>query len=444
MNQNIVIPQKSVVPSCQAQEIHWVNQNKEYTATSTYLLETVITDTRLSGRAAQLWQMLFSKARFDNNLSIRVSVAYLSQQMNRSIRQIQRYINSLLEHGYLIIESNHRASGAQLTNTYLVRFPEQHMEAAKAQASRAPRYQRPDQAELSEWENLLTREEGGELESWANPTKVKRSKKEQVSRRADVTPGDDINVIHNNTSNILNIKNNITNNKQTQKKEKAVVDFSSDKDKARESTQSELKVANKQHSKETSLLQTQLDKLKKRINKTYQDFHQPHKTASSQSFYDKLKELNVQESGLTLALTRLERKDNDRRLQQRLDGALLGKGNFVQSQEGNRAITGGEFRNLKRQLLELSKQREGLHVPRMLNEITYAVRFGHLTVRRSDQKPMSIRHGFNIALKLLREGAWETPVGLEHWIEDKIQKTNRNGLSQRNGVKDAICQNGYQ
>lgn len=106
--------------------------------------------------------------------------------------------------------------------------------------------------------------------------------------------------------------------------------------------------------------------------------------------------------------------------QQQAQSQKLSLETFVKDLPGERKISDQEFFWLKAQLAGFGVQ-EGRVLNQLINEILYEVRFGSLKVRRADQKPMGVRHGLNIALKLLRGGLWAKPVGLEILISQKLK-----------------------
>lgn len=101
--------------SCSASDIQAINQTKEYTLTATYLLETVIKDTSLNAQAQKLWQLLFTRARFHENLEVTLSHKELALELNRSTRTIARYVQVLCDTGYLLVKPNFNDGGQGVT-----------------------------------------------------------------------------------------------------------------------------------------------------------------------------------------------------------------------------------------------------------------------------------------------------------------------------------------
>lgn len=121
---------------CLPQEIIEVNRNKEYTLISTELLESVLTDTRLTAQTSKLWQILFNKARYNPNLEIKISYSYLASKLNKSTRTIARYVESLQNAGYLIVQHNFDTNGGQRPSTISVRVPTVFIEHANKKKDR--------------------------------------------------------------------------------------------------------------------------------------------------------------------------------------------------------------------------------------------------------------------------------------------------------------------
>ena len=121
---------------CEVSDIIEINKSKEYTLISTDLLESVLTDTRLNAQTTKLWQILFNKVRYNQNLEIKISYSYLAKSLNKSTRTIARYIVSLQKSGYLIVKHNFDKNGGQRPSTISVRVPTFSIEHAKKRKDR--------------------------------------------------------------------------------------------------------------------------------------------------------------------------------------------------------------------------------------------------------------------------------------------------------------------
>ena len=129
---------------CSSDDIFRLNETKEYVLLSQNILELVLTDTRLTAQTAKLWQLLYSKAKFNNDLGFTISYSYLAKILNKSIRTIARYIANLEECGYLQIQPNFGTNGSRLENTLFVRIPEMTLNTLNATKDRKITTKNPD------------------------------------------------------------------------------------------------------------------------------------------------------------------------------------------------------------------------------------------------------------------------------------------------------------
>jgi hypothetical protein len=121
---------------CSAEDIKYLNQQKEYTLISTQLLQQIFIDPRLNDHAIKCWQVLFNKVRFQNNLEITISYNNLAEELGRSKRTIIRYVKLLEQCGYLQLISNFSPIDGQQSNTLFIRVPKSIIDKIKISKNR--------------------------------------------------------------------------------------------------------------------------------------------------------------------------------------------------------------------------------------------------------------------------------------------------------------------
>lgn len=519
------IPPKLDVDKPAFHDLLALTETKEYTAFSTALLESILTHPRLSGKSAQLWQILYSKARFDSELKVCVSVEHLAELLLKSLRQTQRYISLLESLGFLLVEYNFREkSRGQLSNTFYIRVPEELLNSIMKRPDRRQKsvsrglkqsvdqeYQalqdhsadlgmsselNPKEAKISQNRSfndqklpanvprgtftealvceqalkappitLATKRATGGA---ASPNKLRNPNLESsanpefddlasgVSASPPVRGEGDRAVIPNSNIHLhlsKNIKN--INNKEPQL---VVFDFLKKERKEEKGSQkigrrilekltqprvgstqatrpaeswgkqdqvSAAKTAESAESTETLKTAEEIFVLTKKLERARKDlaefvakttvFHQECTKDPSKFTYDQRLEMQKKQADIENFIRKTELKiaelEKEKRKVNKVQDAT-----WIMNLPGERLLSHSDFQYLQNQLdglrvrgiiaSEPQKQNQILH------EIIYEVRFGSLKTRAADQKPMGIYHGMHVALKLVREGRWATPAGL--------------------------------
>jgi len=389
---------------CAVEDILLLNKTKEYTLTATFLLETVLTDTNLNAHAAKLWQVLFSKAKFHPNLELRISYIELGQILCKSIRTINRYIATLAKHGYLLKHNNFLHNGGQTINTLYVRFPQASIEQAKKSKNR-------------KCNNDVTPEKP----SLASDTTIStmRIKQGFVQGNPDAIFDSGAYV----TSDIH--KDNIE--KDNNNKNNTVVCFSRNLEPVSEYNNTATKRLDECPITHTTV-ESPVEKLKQQLakHKKQLDEISAERVVAENAW---LSETNLQQKivkqdkfGQINAAYQLMQGQSEQleKQLQRLESAILQQNKLVTNKqhvsdmEGKRVISPFAFKYLERNLRIICRDNSCL--AKILNEIMYEVRFGSLRFSKTTGAEISIQHGINIALKLIRENRWRTPVDL-----DKLQ-----------------------
>ena len=101
------------------------------------MIEGVLTDPNLNAQTVKLWQLVFTRARFNSNLEVRLSYQELAQLLHRSIRSIVRYTKTLCHYGYLELNHNYNLDGGQGFNTFCIRIPMTTIHQARQTKDRA-------------------------------------------------------------------------------------------------------------------------------------------------------------------------------------------------------------------------------------------------------------------------------------------------------------------
>lgn len=335
------------IKTCNASDIKHLNDTKEYTLVSTTLLNIILIDRKLNAQTANLWQILYNKARFTNELTITIRYRELANITGKSIRTINRYISTLVQHGYLDIKENHSNSGGKIANTIRIRIPQTTFDALKLQPNR---------------------------------NKVKNSK--TLKKDKNDMGGHDKNDITNN-----NIKNKNTKNNNV------VVKFSNDSHGTKG-----LASFNKTINKAEKLLLTLKEKT------------EPQDKIKK---YDHIREISMIESFIHLKKKQFKRVETNNQLAQtRINNqeTLLNEENYMYKKTGERALSTFEFNRLKKGLIKTGVL--ATTIPKLLNEIIFAIRYDSLKIELETEQELSINHAINIAIKLVREKRWETPKGL--------------------------------
>lgn len=364
--------------ACNAQEIFELNETKEYTLTCTYLLETVLTDQNLCAHSAKLWQILFNKSRFNEELDVCVSYKQLSSILNKSVRTIQRYVNNLVTMGYLIVGNNFRENGRQSFNTFFVRFPKESILQAKNRKDR-----------VSPTINIT--EESDKIQVTLSNKGVIHNPHDIVDRGEGDNTGSPIDII--DQANTIN-KNNLVVSIEQIVGSKRAEDF-----------ETENNIEEEIYRYETSLTQakTELDLLTKAWL-TEKDHYLKHSLGLKVGkvegemlyFQDKIKSLKL--------------KEEQRSTLNKQQFKLMDDMNYIQDKAGKRVVSSFCFQRLAKGLEMIGYKGKAKNI--LINEIVFEARFGSLVKCNKSNLENSLDKSINIALKLVKEGRWSRPANM--------------------------------
>jgi hypothetical protein len=392
--------------SCRAQEIIELNKRKEYTLTATPLLDLLLSDPNLTSQSSKLWQLLFNKARFNPELEIKISYKTLGEQLNKSTRTIQRYITTLVNLGYLVISNNYKNDGGQTVNTIFVRFPKHKISLAKSTKDRVKTTQiKPEENQnvflntTNEYENVI-----------ACPQEMLNTKQVATSNvgvKIDVE-GDDKNVVHYN-----NIINNNNNNVGSFFQESNSTEI--------ENTKTETIPDNSSNvENETKSIKEQLEATKQLLTQAiiqYNAAKQRENTGDVLQRYNTGRAISALEGEKTHFEQKIEyltkallEKQNTYNLQD----SIINDPCFIANKPGERRVEPSIFSMLTKKLSAYGV--DGSNKNRLINEILLESRFGSLVKSCFTKQEMSIENSVNIALKLVRENRWKTPLLMQQQV----------------------------
>lgn len=452
-----------LIKACDAIDIFDLNKKKEYTLTATCILENVLTNPNLNAQTAKLWQVLFNKAKFNSNLEVKISYAALAKSLHRSCRSISRYVKTLVKEGYLLVDENFSRDGSQQSNTLSVRIPNIVVEEVKGKKDRvvnkvsfssnnSKQLVTDEQTELtsnkatacldiecSSTQNQLNAEIKNDGELLTKSTAPIASfientisqhpqliNEDLTDDTIGITPNDkndrgedDKTVVHKA---IIN-KNKILNNNSvvvgiSQSKKIGVLDsegttsIQSDMDydphtNTESSSMTDEIITNSGVLRETlskidneeDMNKRQIDTLNAKINSLYIKMGSAN-TLEKINIYEEIRRLQALVTTMTVLINQKNILKPSIHLIDKVDEPSS-KERLLSETDTRRIMKG-----IKSLDLDESDQK------RLLNEVSYAIRFGSLRVSQTGQL-LSIPHAVNIALKLLREKRWETPTPLQ-------------------------------
>ena len=409
-----------LVKACDAIDIFELNKRKEYTLTATCILESVLTNPKLNAQTVKLWQFLFNKARFHSNLEVQICYNELAKDLHRSNRSISRYVKTLVQEGYLLIDENFSTDGSQRPNTLYVRVPSIVVEEVKNKKDRVVNKdcfssKKYDMSSSSRSLNKISNNSSSDtLLTSEDQSQTTISKLNGDTIMAEVQPAnnleeslgisiskisledkndvgeDDKSVIHKDI-----IKKDIIINNNT------VVStlhesFKNDQQTTNSCEQGVLRGTD--NSSQDNQDQQEIDRINSEINLLYVKLGS---TSGSEKMavFDKIRKLQSITSSITVVMT--QRKQ-----------AMQSTIEAIKSSE---SISTRELTSVEIDRIEKAIEKYSVPVndtKKVLNEVVYSIRFGALRADQNGNK-LSIGHAISIALKLVREGRWTTPVTMQ-------------------------------
>ncbi len=436
---------------CLPEDIVDINRRKEYTLISTDLLESVLTDVRLNAQTAKLWQILFNKARYNPNLEIKISYSYLGKMLGKSTRTIARYVELLQRSGYLVVTHNFDKNGGQRPSSISVRVPELSIEHAKKRKDRPTQnqsYTNETWIKKSEYPNpedtvpvtplIETPIDVTEMEVTDDSIIVLR---ETLATRSDDDLSEQSSYINKNDS-IETIGDNVDETSSIHTNPSEILAPQQDKNDRggydinviqKDSNQKEI---NKNNNNNNVVSISEVESKASKIQNLENEIEQLNKslvegnekllrTENHTLMYEQAKKNSKLEASLHLARITLERlqkeiKENKRQVQ--TAEKITSDHSFMLAKAGDRPLLPFTFKRLVKSLEGYGYK--GSTLNSLINEVVFEVRFGSLINCNRTKNPLSIDNAVNIALKLVREKRWTTPVLL------KQSAVNERGFNQ--------------
>ena len=311
--------------------------------------------------------------------------------MGKSYRTISRYVATLEKNGYLVLVKNYLDNGCQVANTLLVRFPLNAINAAKSTKDRLSR-------------KTVRHEKSPSVE--INPSST--------------TPPDKIDYPRGDKTDLHN-----TNKKHTIRKtnnSNDVVCFPTNKGKQKDdSVHNSVSISSINKNAQNS--NQAITKAKELIEKLGIERQQAeHRWLSEKDMSKKLKHLEIfgqiestyliEYAKLNQLESKLKQIENEQMTEEKLNDDL----SYINQINGSRAISPFSFQLLKKELQLLGYEDKVL--TRLANEICYEIRFGSLRYCRSTGAETTIQHAIHIALKLVREKRWQTPIDMAQFLRN--------------------------
>lgn len=349
---------------CLASDIFALNASKEYTLTATYLLESILKNSALCGHAAKLWQILFNKGRFNKDLSVQISYKELGESLNKSPRTIIRYVKSLEECGYLIVNKRFYKNGGRTTNLLKIRAPLAVIKNAQKQ------------------KNRLSTQPQSEITFQTNAAKLPFLTRPPHDK-CD-TEGYDTFVITNN-----NIKTDNNNNS------------SSHENPSHDSVVVSAQISTISNDSTVTQLSEHLKCLKNKTDTLQQAWLSESDNSKKAQKFLQLREMEAAIESLQIHLEQQQQIVN-RVTNSTEPNQLMDNNRFCPNRISHqRAITSTQALKIRQALAKIGI--EGSYGTRLTNEIIYEARFGSLARNNITHTENSLERAINIALKLVRE-----------------------------------------
>lgn len=396
---------------CKTNDIHRYNDEKEYTLLATDILNAVLTDTSLSAGSAKLWQFLYSKGRFEKTLTVQIEQRYLAACFKKHMRTIARYLNELEDSGYIQTTANYSNLGSRLANTYQLTLPG----AIKSTLENRPNRRRaekqevapPDKIALESPDKTVRTNNNIKYNNNNNITVVELSSDEFPKSCGD-TPNSDIsssmqsaNSDEGSIKSMFHVEQSDTNDNSKKANQHAQLSLS-DEDNSR-----------------ISKLNKNLEKAKQTLQRLKDEFKCTDNPIRRNELLQAITTHEACHDKFETDLASFMRQIQDKRCREFQTEQVNTNPEYMLEVEGKRSFTPFEFNRLKK---ALSRHYSDIELPKMINEVAYSIRFGDLEIQQGSNQPLEIHHAISIAIKLVREGRWQKPAGLDEFLK-RVQET---------------------
>jgi|GEM_PF-3038289 len=419
----------SIATPCSVNDIKYVNQRKEYTLISTRLLQYLFTDPNINAQATKCWQLLFNKARFHPNLEITISYTTIAKELGRSKRSVMRYIKILVVNGYLKTIANFTGQDGKAPNTLLVRFPSMVMEKVKASKDRTFNKNISSFTELKNNHDRNQNEASSEKDCEINMEEhlFEIIQEEQLS----TVPADDLAASKKTlwsssesmtNSDIKSVQSEVHKKEEDELEALVPVLSPTPSDKTgtqnnniKENNNNNIVVSSTDKNQTSSTIEEKIHQLEaKKTELEKLDREEGLKLSQLEdhiALYDHLQYLGSIRSKISFIQ---EEIDKLRKLTVS-SNKITSEGNILQTQlknilnkPGGNSISVFTFKRLVKTLESFGYSGNSLNC--LINEIIFEVKFGSLTRSNQTGTILNTDHAVNIALKLVREKRWTTPI----------------------------------
>ncbi len=376
--------------ACSINEILNINQRKEYTLTSTFLLQSVLTDRNLSAQAVKVWQLLFNKAKYNPELKVKLSYSRIAELLGRSVRSIARYVKELTSRGYLVIINNFKSNGGQLANTLLVRVPKEFIKNAENTNDRKKNVSKENSCNSSK-KDIVKPIHNAIIN---NIPHDKYDIEDGVKNDIQKNINNDLKKNNNNKNVVVNICNENNNfnlySPLNNKMQESILNYV----------------------KEIKFLEEKNVSLKEIIDANWKKM--ADKNISREDHITLLKETGNYDSQVFISEHRINYLkgliEKEKATKKAVD-ELAADNSLINNKPGDKCIPEFTFKRLVKKLESYGFESDKLNV--LINEIVFEIRFGSLAKSQDQKDPLDIEMAVNIALKLVREGRWSTPSMLK-------------------------------
>ncbi len=376
--------------ACSINEILDINKRKEYTLTSTFLLQSVLTDRNLSAQAVKVWQLLFNKAKYNSEYKVKLSYSSISQLLGRSVRSISRYIKELTSRGYLVLINNFKSNGGQLANTLFIRVPKELIKNAENTNDRKKNVSKENSFNSSKKDTVKPTQNVIENNIPHDKNDVEDTDKNVIQKNIN----NDLKKNNNNNDVVVNICNESNNpnlySLPNEKMQESILNY-----------EKEIKFLEERNLSNKEIVTTNYEKM-------------ASGKLSREDHLLLLEETGKFDSQIFISEHRinyLKRLIEKEKAAKKVVDELAADNNLIQNKPGGKCIPEFTFKRLVKILDSYGYESDKLNV--LINEIVFEIRFGSLVKSQDKKDPLDIEMAVNIALKLVREGRWSTPSMLK-------------------------------
>lgn len=383
-------------------DIRHLTNTKEYCAISSDIRRSLNENSAITPQAKCLWNTLYDESKFDKAFSIKIPLGSLARMMGRSKGSIKRYTAQLKDAGYLDIYREGNGYSRHY-NQYSITAPDDIICDILAKPDRKqgplPKTSIDTVSVLNEMYGDVYEAQPDDIEE--KPPKVRHYTPDARNEIKYDTPGIKSDPSFNTNINIYN-NNSIAssvNDSSTSPSLDCSVIFLNKK----EELDQKIKVMTKNRAHYASLAEQWEQK--------------EHAACSNGAPYKVIYEHHLEREKNESCVRSIDHhiscaKDELAGLQDEKDRKAFDEAHpfHMADREGGRKTDSKTINYIMTKIGDLGVA--GAKAISITNEIIYASRFGQLVNFRGSRDEMPIKRSINVALKILREGRWDTPFGM--------------------------------